>query len=95
MPVGSFWKLRTVDGLIDASFSVHAEGDSFDIILESRGGSKSASNAKNTEYNLGLEELLRRSQHIATSLIDCRAVSQVTASYSEEEQRVQPLEPYE
>ena len=95
MPVGSFWKLRTVDGLIDASFSVHAEGDSFDIILESRGGSKSASNAKNTEYNLGLEELLRRSQHIATSLIDCRVVSQVTVSYSEEEQRVQPLEPYE
>ena len=95
MSAGSFLKLRTDDGLIDAVFSVHADGDSFDIILESRGGSRSASNAKNTEYNVGLEELLRRSQHIATSLVDCRVVSQVTASYSAEEQRVQPLEPYE
>jgi len=88
-------KLRKADGLIDAIFSVHAEGDAFEIILESRGGSMSASNAQNTEYNLGLKELLRRSQHIATSLVDCRVVSQKTASLSEEEQRVQPSEPYE
>lgn len=95
MPAGSFLKLRKDDGLIDAIFSVHAEGDAFDLILESRGGRRSASNATNTEYNLGLEELLRRSQRIATSLVDCRVVSQVTASFSEDKQRVHPLEPYE
>jgi hypothetical protein len=88
-------KLRDGERLIDAEFTIMVTGPkSFELVLESSGGSTSGSRARNSEYSLCLAELLRRVTPIASTLDDCLVVSRVARSLPEDERRVPPAPPY-
>ncbi len=95
MPSSQRLKLRDGSRLIDAEFSVSMmESGAFEIVLESSGGAKSGSRARNSEYPEGLAELLRRVTPIAASLDDCLVASRIARDLPEGERRVKPLPPY-
>jgi hypothetical protein len=95
MSNGPRLKLRYGDRLIDAEFSFATTGpQTFEITLESSGGSTGGREARNSEYPLGLTELLRRCEQIASTLDDCLVVSRVARSLPENERRVLPSPPY-
>ena len=88
-------KLRDGDRLIDAEFTIQVTGPTtFQLVLESGGGATGGRNARNSEYALGLQELLRRSEPIASTIDDCLVVSRVARSLPEDERRVIPTPPY-
>ena len=88
-------KLRDGDRLIDADFTIDVTGPTtFELILESGGGATGGRTARNSEYALGLEELIRRSERIASTLDDCLVGSRVARSLPEEQRRVAPTQPY-
>lgn len=92
---GQRLKLREGDRLIDAEFTVAITGPTaFEIILESSGGSTGGRRARNSEYALGLAELLRRVEPIASTLDDCLVVSRVAQSLPEAKRRVPPTPPF-
>jgi len=83
--------LREGDRVIDAAFSVAVtDPKAFEIVLESSGGSGGGKKAKNSEYRLGLMELLRRCASIAQTLDDCQVVSKPAMALPESERRVSP-----
>jgi hypothetical protein len=95
MSNGQRLKMHAGDRLIDAEFTIAVTSpQNFEITLESSGGSTGGRNARNSEYSLGLTELLRRSEQIASTLDDCLVVSRVARSLPEEQRRVIPSAPY-
>ena len=83
--------LRDGGRLINAAFSVAVTGpQTFEIILDSSGGSPGSKKARNPEYRRALMELLRRCAAIAQSLDDCQVVSEPAMTLPESERRVSP-----
>jgi hypothetical protein len=73
---------------IDATFSVEGVSSPWVIYFESRGGSRGAPNERNTQYNLGLELVLRRLAQLGATLVDASVESRVTRHLSLEERRL-------
>ncbi len=93
MPDQYIYKLRDGNHLIAAEFSITTAATStVSVTFESANGQ-----GKNSEYNLGLTELLRRISEVAQYLDDCIVVSNTvvnTLGLSEDARRVRPHPPF-
>ena len=67
---------------IDATFSAQKSGLFWVVVLESRGGTKKTSNARNLDYTQGLALLLTRAQSLQGQLIDAFVDTKVTRQMS-------------
>ncbi len=76
---------------LQATFSVDPLPEALTVVLESRGGSRGASNERNRQYNEGFELILARLALIGATLTDAAVDSRETARarLSLEERRLQ------
>lgn len=80
---------------LDATFSVTCTGKKGDLIFESRGGQRAATDARNVDYNPGLELILRRLQRLGASLEDIHVESKATLRMALPQRQVRiPEHPY-
>ncbi len=85
---------RTNGEVIDASFSVERVGDATTVIIESRGGSRGATNERNTAYAEGLELILLRLADADLQIADILVDSRDTAALPASERRLVLDKPY-
>lgn len=79
MAVSETRQIVNLDGIIlDARFSVEVNRGQTSIIVESRGGTIGAGNARNLEYASGLRTLLERLAQLDASIVDAFVDSTVT-----------------
>lgn len=75
---------------LDATFSIAGTGDQLTLTIESRGGTRGAANARNMDYDRGLEILLGRLKERRASITDALVVSSTAlrAFPAEEDRRL-------
>jgi 5-methylcytosine-specific restriction protein A len=73
---------------VDASFNLEAESTGYSLVMESRGGTKGTSKAKNTQYAQGLSLLLLRLAQLDGSIHDALLETARTATLSPEDRRL-------
>lgn len=87
-------KVRDDDGReIDATFRVEPVGDRMTIVFESRGGTRGSKDERNTEYDTGLRKLLERLNARGLALDDALVDSNVAATLSDDERRIEAAYP--
>ncbi len=79
---------------VNATFHVDGATSPWTICFESRGGSRGAPNARNTQYNLGLEIVLQRLSQLDAILVNAAVDSRVTRELSGDERRLHLPTPY-
>lgn len=80
---------------VDASFGIAITSPkSFEITLESAGGTSGTSASRNYEYPQALELILERLARISATLEDCLISSRIAMNLAATERRVHPAAPY-
>lgn len=73
---------------LDARFGVEATEAGLSVVLESRGGSRSKPDARNTDYGKGFEILLQRLQARGATIVDAVVDSKMTQHLTLAERRL-------
>jgi len=73
---------------LDAGFSVEERDGQWSVVLESRGGTRGTSQARNVDYIPGMELLLRRLGQMGMRLVDAAVESARVASMPIEKRRL-------
>jgi len=80
--------LRDDGSEIDATFRVERIGDKVSVVFEARGGTTGEAGARNTQYNDGLETLLRRFKSQSMQITDALVESRETLDLPVEDRRI-------
>jgi len=73
---------------LDATFSVEDAGEHLSVVFESKGGTRGSPDARNIDYNQGLELLLARLASLEGVLVDTVIETRDTSNLPAEQRRV-------
>jgi intein/homing endonuclease len=86
---GASFKVRDDHGKeLDATFRVEPVGNRLSIVFEARGGTRGSKDARNADYDDGLQKILDRLKALGLSIEDALVDSRITAHLSPKDRRI-------